>query len=245
VGESRLVLVDPGPELPGQLDRLAELVAGRPVEAIALTHAHRDHSGIAAAAADRFAAPVAASAATLARLGMDGRPLGDDDTIPVDGGDRHLRAILTPGHSSDHTAFVLLPDRAVFTGDLVLGVGSSAVLHPDGEVGACLRSFSRVLSVRPGRLYPGHGPPVNDGVARLEEYRNHRLERHTEVTQAFHAGVDSVEELTRAVYGALPAELERAARASIRAHLVYMRAQGEEVPPLPGLDDTTAEPEEA
>jgi hypothetical protein len=86
---------------------------------------------------------------------------------------------------------------------------------------------------------------VNDGVARLEEYRNHRLERHTEVTQAFHAGVDSVEELTRAVYGALPAELERAARASIRAHLVYMRAQGEEVPPLPGLDDTTAEPEEA
>ena len=245
VGESRLVLVDPGPRLPGQLQRLKELVSGRPVEAIALTHAHRDHSGIAAAASEQFAAPVAASAATLARIAVDGRPLAEGDTIPGDGGQRHLQTIRTPGHSSDHTAFLLLPERAVFTGDLVLGAGSSAVLHPDGEVGACLASFSRVLSLRPGRLYPGHGPPVKDGVERLEEYRSHRLERHEEVARAFRSGIGSVEELARAVYGELSGSLERAAQASIRAHLVHMRAQGDSVPPLPGLDDTITEPEEA
>ena len=245
VGEGRLVLVDPGPAIPGQLERLVEMVDGRPVEAVCLTHAHSDHAGSAPDAAKRFAAPLAASADTLSRLGVEGRALSDGDTIPVDGGESYLQAVSTPGHSADHTAYLLHPGRAVFTGDLVLGRGSSAVLHPDGEVGACLASFARVLSLRPGRLYPGHGPPVSDGEARLNEYRRHRLERHAEVARAFRSGASSVEGLTRAVYGELDGELKAAARASIRAHIVYLREQGEEVPPVPGLDDAAPDPEES
>lgn len=245
VGREKLVLLDPGPAIPGQLERLAAMVAGRPVEAVCLTHAHADHAGAARVAAARFAAPIAASADTLSRLGIEGRALSHGDTIPVDGGEAQLRAVSTPGHSADHTAYLLHPGRAVFTGDLVLGRGSSAVLHPDGDVGACLASFARVLSLRPGRLYPGHGPPVSDGEARLKEYREHRLERHAEVVRAFRSGAASVEDLTRAVYGELDAGLEVAAMASIRAHLVYMREQGDEVPPVHGLDDVALQPEES
>ena len=109
VGRERLVLVDPGPSIPGQVERLEELVQGRPVEAICLTHAHADHSGIAELAGRLFGAPVAASAETLARLGLSGRALYDDDSVPVDRGKAELRAISTPGHAADHLAYLLEP----------------------------------------------------------------------------------------------------------------------------------------
>jgi glyoxylase-like metal-dependent hydrolase (beta-lactamase superfamily II) len=245
VGRRRLVLVDPGPSIPGQIDRLETLVADRPVEAICLTHAHGDHAGVAERAAEHFSAPVAGSAETLARHGLSGRVLESGASLAVDGGESTLLAIPTPGHSADHMAYVLEPGRAVFSGDLVLGTGSSAILHPDGEVGACLASFSRVLSLRPGRLYPGHGPPIDDGEARLKAYRDHRIERHAQVASAVQSGARSVGELRELVYGSLDGSLERAAEASIRAHIVYMREQGHEFPSIAGLDDVTVLPEEA
>ncbi|MBT8462933.1 MAG: MBL fold metallo-hydrolase [Gemmatimonadetes bacterium] len=245
VGQRRLILIDPGPALPGQIERLEELVAGRPVEAICLTHAHADHSAIAELASRHFGAPVAASAETLSRRGLSGRALAGGELLKVDGGERELGAIQTPGHSADHLAYLLLPGRAVFTGDLVLGSGSSAVLHPDGEVAACLGSLSRVLSLRPGRLYPGHGSPVDEGEALLRHYRHHRLERHGQVMDAVRAGARGVDELRGVVYGPLTDELARAADASIRAHVVYMREQGHHVPAMAGLDDLSPLPEES
>jgi glyoxylase-like metal-dependent hydrolase (beta-lactamase superfamily II) len=245
VGNRRLVLVDPGPAIDGQIERLESLVAGRPVEAICLTHAHNDHSGIVELASERFEAPIAASGETLSRRHLSGGTLDGGDRVSVDDDSASLLAIRTPGHSADHMAYLLEPGRAVFTGDLVLGVGSSAILHPDGHVGSCLASFSRVLSLRPGRLYPGHGPPVDDGEVRLEHYRDHRIERHTQVARAFHSGARTIEELRERVYGPLEGDLERAAAASIRAHLVHMRECGDEVPAMAGLDDVTLRPEEA
>jgi len=245
VGSRRLVLVDPGPAIDGQIERLKSLVAGRPVEAICLTHAHADHSGIAELASERFEAPIAASAATLSRRHLSGRTLNEGDRLSVDDGSSSLLAIPTPGHSADHTAYLFEPGREVFTGDLVLGAGSSAILHPDGHVGSCLASFRRVLSLRPGRLYPGHGPPVDDGEARLELYRDHRLERHAQVADAFRAGARTIEELRALVYGPLEGDLKRAAAASIRAHMIHMRECGDAVPAVAGLDDVTLQPEEA
>ena len=243
-GVERIVLVDPGPAIPGQIERLDALVADRPVACICLTHAHADHAGIADLASKHLAAPLAASAETLERLDLHGRALDGGDSISVDGGAAGLRAIRTPGHSADHMAYLLEPGRAVFTGDLVLGSGSSAILHPDGEVGSCLASFSRVLSLRPGRLFPGHGPPIEDGEARLRQYRDHRIERHAQVVDAVHSGARTVQELLRLVYGDLEVDLQRPAEASIRAHVVHMREHGEEVPAISGLDDMSPVPEE-
>ncbi len=245
VGVDRLVLVDPGPAISGQLERLEQLAAGRPVAAICLTHAHADHAGAAEIAGRRFGAPVAASADTLARRQLAGRALADGDSVEAPGEGWRLVAIRTPGHSADHTAYLLDPGRAVFTGDLVLGTGSSAILHPDGEVGACLESFSRVLSHGPGRLYPGHGPPIDDGEARLKEYALHRLERHAQVRSALEAGAGSIGEVRRAVYGDLDPDLEPAADASIRAHLAHLRSEGEEPPAFAGLGGTFTPLEDA
>ena len=119
------------------------------------------------------------------------------------------------------------------------------VLYPDGDVGACLATFDRLLAMSPGRLYPGHGPPVEDGVARIADYRRHRRARHAEVVAAVGAGGRSVEHLRRAVYGDLEPGLTGAADASVRAHLAWMRQGGEPMPRINGFDDGNAAAGEA
>lgn len=241
VGTSRVALLDPGPALEDQLERLRVLVAGRTVQMICLTHAHLDHSEMAQAAATAFDAPIGASPDTLRRCGLHGVELVDGASITLDGGEHSLTALAAPGHSADHLVYVLNPSRAVFTGDLVLGAGSSVVLHPDGDVGACLATFDRLLSLELGRLFPGHGPPVEDGAARIAEYREHRRARHAQVVSAVRAGGRTVADVRATVYGDLEAGLAPAADASIRAHLAWMRSSGEDLPPIGGFEYPPAE----
>lgn len=232
VGHRRVVIIDPGPDLSSHLENLAGLVAGRSVEAICLTHAHEDHAAGAGNAASLFRAPLAASEKTLQRLALTGRVLADGDGVRVDEAEHALTAVATPGHSSDHLCFLLRPQRWLFTGDLVLGSGSSAVLHPDGDVAAYLASLQRLVSLRPNRLLPGHGPPVSDALGKLEEYRAHRRERERQILSAINAGAVSVSEIREVVYGPIEDVLSLAAAASIEAHLAYIRARGDRLPEI-------------
>lgn len=232
LGTSEVVLIDPGPDDAGHLAALEAAVADRPVVRVLLTHAHADHAGLARRASKRFGAPVGGSPDTLRRLGLPlsgaGRPLADGDRLTA--GSLAVTALHTPGHSADHVCYLADPGRRLFTGDLVLGEGSSAILYPDGSVTACFASLARLAALRPGALYPGHGPPVEDAAARLGEYRRHRRERERQIETALEAGAKDVEEVLAAVYGDLPAGLVRAAEASIAAHLAALAAQGRDVP---------------
>ena len=231
LGAEAVVIVDPGPGGDAQLAALERLVDGRPVVAVLLTHAHGDHSELAARAARRFGADVAASAATLGRLGIDGEALADGAELHV-GADLSIVALHTPGHSADHVCYIDSRRRLV-SGDLVLGSGSSAILHPDGSVAACLASLARLISLRPRVLLPGHGPVVEPAMPRLEAYRRHRREREREIRAALAAGHRTVPEIRDAVYGPLPVGLVRAADASVAAHLAALAAAGEvDVPPF-------------
>lgn len=241
VGQERLVVIDPGPAGEPQLRKLRSAVRHRAVDLICLTHAHRDHSGCAAAAGGEFDAPIAASSATLDRCGIDGRPLRDGDRVAVDGGARHLRVVEAPGHSADHLAFLLQPERQLFTGDLVLGRGSSVVLHPDGNMGDYLETLARLIELTPSRIYPGHGPPADHGVRLLKTYVAHRREREGQIHDALRAGARTVGEIREAVYGAVPRELASATAASIRAHLIHLREQGVRLGRSPDGDATDSD----
>ena len=220
IGTGPLIVLDPGPQDEPHLGRVDDVIAGRPVAAVCLTHAHADHSAAAAAAAARWG-ELRASAATLGLVRLAGRALADGEAMEPGGGLR-LRAIATPGHSADHLCYLLEPSRALFTGDLVLGEGSTMIAHPGGSVDAYLESLARLTALRPERLLPGHGPPIEDALARLEECRAHRLQRVAAVRRALEAGARTPEQIRAAVYGDLPASHHAAADLTVRAYLAFL-----------------------
>jgi glyoxylase-like metal-dependent hydrolase (beta-lactamase superfamily II) len=214
-GEPVAVVIDPGPDDDAHLAAIQRKLAGAPVGAVLVTHSHPDHLPLAARLAAAHRAPV-----------LRHPDLGDGDLVQV--GRVKLKALHTPGHASDHLAFLQEEDRAVFTGDLVLGRGSTMITHPDGDMTAYLASLERLLELKPSILFPGHWDPVEDPVAKLTGYREHRLDRERQVLAALGEGPAEAEELTRRVYAAEVSgeELMRAAEMTLRAHLEKLVAEG-------------------
>ena len=201
-----VAVIDPGPDDDRHLAALEQRLAGRTVGVVLVTHSHPDHLPLA----ERFAEP---RHVTVRRF----PELGDGDVVRA--GNVNLTALHTPGHSADHLSFLLAGDRAVFTGDLILGQGSSMVTYPEGDVAAYLRSLDRLASLQPRVLFPGHWDPVTDAMAKIDEYRRHRLEREAQVLDEVRRGPGAAADLTRRVYGELDEKLMVAAEMTMRAHL--------------------------
>lgn len=201
-----VAVIDPGPDDDQHLEALNKRLAGATVGVVLVTHGHPDHLPLA----ERFARP---HHATIRRY----PELGDGDMVRV--GTLNITALHTPGHSADHLSFLLSEDGAVFTGDLILGSGSSMVTYPEGDVAAYLRSLDRLASLKPRILFPGHWDPVTDAMAKISEYREHRLEREAQVMAEIRRGGGTAPELTRRVYGDLDDKLLAAAEMTLRAHL--------------------------
>ena len=201
-----VAVIDPGPDDDLHLAALNRRLAGRTVGVVLVTHGHPDHLPLAA----RFARPFGASVRRYPEL-------DDGDVVRV--GTLNLTALYTPGHSDDHLCFFIAEDRAVFTGDLILGQGSSMVTYPEGDVAAYLRSLDRLAALEPSILFPGHWDPVTDAMGKINEYRRHRLEREAQVLAEVRRGGGTAAELTRRVYGRLDAKLMLAAEMTMRAHL--------------------------
>ena len=117
-------------------------------------------------------------------------------------------------------------DRAVFTGDHVLGLGTTVVEWPGGDMADYLASLELLLSLRPERLYPGHGPLVADAVARVEGYLAHRRAREAQVLAALAAGDRTPTEVVARVYAEVDPALHPAAELSVRAHLAKLVREG-------------------
>jgi glyoxylase-like metal-dependent hydrolase (beta-lactamase superfamily II) len=209
-----VVIIDPGPDDDRHLAAINRKLAGATVGVVLVTHSHPDHLPLA----ERVAA---AHKATVRRY----PGLADGDVVRA--GRLNLTALYTPGHSADHLCFWIGEDRVVFTGDLVLGRGSSMVTYPEGNVAAYLRSLERVAALKPKMLFPGHWDPVRDAMGKIEEYRTHRLEREAQVLAEVRRGSGTAGELTRRVYGGeVGDELLQAAEMTMRAHLEKLVDEG-------------------
>lgn len=217
VGEAPAIVVDPGPDDEGHL-REVERTAGR-VGVIALTHDHPDHAPGSARLAEMTGAPVRA-----VRPPVGGEPIRDGDVLSSSGVE--LKVVATPGHTPDHVAFWAPDAGALFTGDAVLGRGTSVIDPPEGDLVAYLRSLNRMRELSPRTIYPGHGPVVLRAIEKLEEYVEHRAMRERQVLDALADGGRTVEELVATIYADHPSDVHELAARSVLSHLLKLHAEG-------------------
>ncbi|HWG24965.1 MBL fold metallo-hydrolase [Actinospica sp.] len=222
-GSTAAVVVDPGPLHEGHLAAILAAVEeqGAHVAQILLTHGHVDHSESAVRFAELTGAPVRALDPRH-RLGDEG--LADGDVVDVGG--LELRVVGTPGHSGDSLSFLLSADRAMLTGDTVLGRGTTLVAHPDGTLADYLDSLGLLRDSAARHEFdtvlPGHGPVVSDALGVLEFYIAHRKERLAQVEAALAAGDSTAPEVVRRVYADVDPAVWPAAELSVRAQLHYL-----------------------
>lgn len=238
LGDERLVIIDPGPDMAGHFAALTAALAGRPVEAILVTHAHLDHSALAPALSRATGAPImayggadaglSARMRALAAAGQAGGGEGVDmrfapDVVLHDGMILHLAgleitAIHTPGHMASHMCFAIGDE--LFSGDHVMGWSTSLVSPPEGDMGAYIASLQLLQGRGWRRFHPGHGAPVETPAARLAELLAHRAAREAAILEALARAPATPDELAREIYFELPANLLGAAQRNIFAHLV-------------------------
>ncbi|HEX9109211.1 MAG TPA: MBL fold metallo-hydrolase [Longimicrobiales bacterium] len=217
VGSRRVAIIDPGPDLPGHLNAVAEAVGNARVVAILVTHDHPDHMPGAARLARNTGAPV--FAAVLGNL-------REGDVFGTDAGG--LVALATPGHAPDHVAFFWPNARAVFCGDLMLGgMDTALVAPPEGDLSRYLASLHRLRDLDPAVIYPTHGEPFTDPQGALDAYLRHRQARQDAVLAALAFGPATPEAIAGAVYGVITdAGLRTAALGSTRGYLQHLERLG-------------------
>lgn len=241
LGTRGIAVIDPGPDDPGHLAAILDaLLPGQSVSHILVTHAHLDHSPLAARLSAETGAPVCAygdaaagRSAVMQRLagtGLIGGGEGVDrafspDIVLCDGeriaGDGwQVTAHWTPGHFGNHLCFAT--GDTLLTGDLVMGWASTLISPPDGDLTQFMASCARLLALAPARLLPGHGAPVADPAARIGWLMAHRRAREAAILEALADGPATAGTIAARIYTDTPAALMPAAARNVLAHLIDM-----------------------
>jgi len=257
LGHGDVVVIDPGPGLDSHRDALAAALAGGRVRAILVTHCHSDHSPLAAWMHAETGAPTYAFGPhpppdpkwdALAQDDTPPEAVDDDDpvvmeeaidfafapTVAVADGDRipdtpglAITAVHTPGHTSNHMCWALDEERALFTGDHVMGWSTTVVSPPDGDMADYIASLRKVAARGDVTLWPTHGPARDDAGEYVGALVEHRLERERGVLAALDAGLATIREIVELLYADVRRELHKAAGMSVWSHLLKLVSEGE------------------
>lgn len=220
------ILVDPGPTDPDHLAAIDAQTGGRVAE-IWVTHHHIDHIEAAYPLGEKYQAPVR----TFEAARCTGEPLVDGVTLDL--AYATLRVHHTPGHSSDSICFVLESEAGtqLFTGDTVLGRGTTIIASPSGNLTDYLQSLEwlrdTVTERQIEKILPGHGAIIDTPIAALEELWRHRMQRLDQIRAAWANGARTSAEVVEQVYTDLDPKLIWAAQHSARAQLDYLASRGE------------------
>ena len=240
LGDTRLALVDPGPDDAVHRSALLDAIGGREVAAILLTHTHRDHSAGARRLADDLGAPLWFGGPhrlsrplrrfernTLRRACdwelMPDLTLRDGESFVA--GDVEVTVHATPGHCANHLAFGI--GETLLSGDHVMGWNSTLVAVPDGSMADYLASLDKVIALPYRRYLPAHGGAIADGPAHAAALKAHRDGRNRQVLAAVAAGARTIGQIVASIYPSQSLPVRRAAGMTIAAHVEYLADRGE------------------
>ena len=243
-----VAVVDPGPPDDAHLAALLTAVDGQTVSHVLVTHTHRDHSPLARPFARAVGAPVLAARPPARVVHASGALDEDDDEsfAPdeiLSGGEAlagdgwTMEAMATPGHASNHMAFVLHEENALFSGDHVMGWSTTVVAPPDGDMAAYMASLDAVIARGFSTIWPTHGAPITEPGPFLAAYRAHRLDREAQILAQLDGGSRRIADMVPILYAAVDPRLWPAAGLSVLAHLIALERTGRvEARPGPAMD---------
>ena len=217
---------DPGSPHPKELQRLIdavdELAGGRAsVRGYVISHHHRDHWGGIEHLLTLVPAPVVAK--DPARIKLDAEFLTPADLAAELEG---FCVEPAPGHTKDHIV-VLTPERDLIAGDVIAGEGTVVIDPPDGHIASYMATLAKLQAMQPRRIFPAHGSTVEDGIAKLIEYREHRQEREAQVVHwLLELAPAAPADLVPQIYGDVPLFLHPVAARSVLAHLIKLKEDG-------------------
>jgi glyoxylase-like metal-dependent hydrolase (beta-lactamase superfamily II) len=239
VGRGEVAVIDPGPMIESHLQAILDALRGETVTHIIVTHTHVDHSPLARPLQRATGAPVLGCGPHRSGVHEEGAKVeegGDLAFAPdrqlahgeiVAGHGWTLEAVHTPGHTSNHLCFALREERALFTGDHVMGWSTSVISPPDGDMGAYMRSLDLLLARDDAVYWPTHGGPVREPKPFVRAFIAHRREREAAILACLADGIARIREMVPRIYGATIApQLYPAAARSVFAHVIDLAERG-------------------
>ncbi len=238
VGRGEVAVIDPGPAIDSHLEALAAALQGERIRHILVTHTHLDHSPLSRPLQARLGGEILAygpHGSGKAEEGVHVEEGGDFAFTPdrrLKDGERltgegyTLTALTTPGHTSNHMCFALAEERAVFTGDHVMGWSTSVIVPPDGDMAAYMHSLHKLEEQDASVLWPTHGPPVTAVKPFLDAFIEHRLARENAILDCLRSGRTDIASIVSRLYAAVDKRLHPAAALSVQAHLLKLIAEG-------------------
>ena len=236
VGNGTVAVIDPGPADPAHIAALLAGLAGESVSHIVITHTHLDHSPAAPAVQAATGAVIVGCAPLVlsddgprADAGFDAsyapdRVMHDGDSVT--GPDWSLTAVATPGHTSNHLCFALAAEKALFTGDHVMGWSTTVVAPPDGDMAAYMTSLRKLLDRDDAIYHPTHGEAVADPQRFVRGLITHRKQRETQILKLLDEAPQTIAAMVAAMYRQVDPRLHPAAGRSVLAHLIDLRTRG-------------------
>lgn len=241
IGTDRLVLIDPGPQDDAHRETLLTALGSAPLDAILVTHTHRDHSPLAKDLKVATEAPVIGAGPHLfARPFREGDAsldvAVDQDYAPdevlahgarLEAGGSTFEVVATPGHTVNHLCFSLDGAGVLFSGDHVMAWSTSLIAPPDGDMSSYLESLQLLLKRQDTLYLPGHGARLNDPLSFVEALFAHRMGREAAILGALECDSLSISSLVDRMYEGLDPRLRGAAGLSVLAHLERLEALGQ------------------
>ncbi|MCP2678203.1 MBL fold metallo-hydrolase [Maricaulaceae bacterium NA33B04] len=238
IGHGEVAVIDPGPAIAEHEAALDAALEGEQVTHVLVTHHHLDHSPMAHTLAKKHGAHVYAMnpPAVVPEGGEVRMEAGDDASfkpdMEIEDGDVFtgpgwtLRALHTPGHTSNHVCYALEEERTLFSGDHIMGWSTSVVSPPDGSMGDYIAQLRRIRAMNFDIIRPTHGPAIEDPAPFVDAYIEHRLNRERQILAELSQGITDIKTMVARMYVDVDKRLHPAAAHSVLGHMIHLVEQG-------------------
>ncbi len=234
IGEGKVAVIDPGPDMPDHVDAMLDALKRETVTHILITHTHQDHSPAARALKAATGAPTfgfGPHGSGKAEQGVKVDAGGDMAFVPdevvsdgalIDGDGWSALCVHTPGHTSNHICFAWDTEKILFPGDHVMGWSTSIVSPPDGDMGDYMRSLDKLLERDDRLYYPTHGPAIRNPHPYVRSFVSHRRQRENKILACIESGIAQIDDMVPEVYADVAPSLHGAAARSLFATVIYL-----------------------